>query len=509
MTLGTHRIHGHLLARNATMQFVGQAGPLLLGLATIPFVVRGLGPDRFGLLSLAWALIGYFSVFDLGLGRAATKRVSEALAKGQTSALGDIVWSAAIAQVALGAAGAVVLVALARPLVEHSLKMPADLVEEARGGLYILAASIPIFLVIGSLRGVLEAAQRFDLTNLIRAPYLSSYFIMPLVGVLLGFDLRGIIALLVLAGALALVAYAWLCLRLFPTLRIRPRVRGPEFRALLAFGGWISVTAIVGPVLVLLDRFMIGALMSVAAVGYYAAAYEMVTRLWIVPGSLAATLFPAFVALKTSGEEERLGVLLRAALRQLLLVLGPLVAVLIPFSHDVLRLMFGSEYAARSAVVLQILSVGVLVNCLAFIPVALIQGIDRPDVTAKLHLIELPIHAALVLLLVWKFGIVGAALAWSIRAALDAVLQFAAAARLVALARGFALGDRAPRTLALLAGVDVVAWRVVELVATEWARFLAGGILMAIVALVIWRYLLDSRERAHLTRLLRPLASTI
>jgi len=248
MSHGPPPVQGRLLARNAVMQFLGQVVPLVLGLLTIPFVVRGLGPERFGLLSLAWALIGYFSVFDLGLGRAATKRVSEVLVSGKASAVGPIVWSAVIAQAGLGAMGALLLAGVARPLVEHTLKMPPDLVDEARVGLYILAATVPVFLVTGSLRGVLEAAQRFDLINVIRAPFLASYFIMPLVGVLLGFDLGGIIALLAVAAGLALVGYAWLCVRLFPGLRSRPRVHAEEFRTLLRFGSWISVTAIVAPV---------------------------------------------------------------------------------------------------------------------------------------------------------------------------------------------------------------------------------------------------------------------
>lgn len=53
--------------------------PLLVGLAAIPITVRYLGDARFGLLGLVWAILGYFSVFALGLGRATTKFVSELL----------------------------------------------------------------------------------------------------------------------------------------------------------------------------------------------------------------------------------------------------------------------------------------------------------------------------------------------------------------------------------------------------------------------------------------------
>jgi len=65
-------ICGSLLARNTLLNFIGQAVPLLVGVATIPFIVRGLGTERFGFLSLAWVVLGYFAIFDLGLGRATT-----------------------------------------------------------------------------------------------------------------------------------------------------------------------------------------------------------------------------------------------------------------------------------------------------------------------------------------------------------------------------------------------------------------------------------------------------
>ena len=63
------RIGGSLLARNALLNLIGQAVLLLVGVVCVPLVIRGLGTERFGLLSLAWVILGYFSIF--GLGRAA------------------------------------------------------------------------------------------------------------------------------------------------------------------------------------------------------------------------------------------------------------------------------------------------------------------------------------------------------------------------------------------------------------------------------------------------------
>jgi O-antigen/teichoic acid export membrane protein len=46
-------IRGRLLARNTLLNLAGQVILLMVGLVTIPYVVRALGTARFGVLSIA------------------------------------------------------------------------------------------------------------------------------------------------------------------------------------------------------------------------------------------------------------------------------------------------------------------------------------------------------------------------------------------------------------------------------------------------------------------------
>ena len=72
---------GQLLARNTIYSLIGQGAPLLVAVFAIPQLIKGLGTDRFGILTLAWMVLSYFSLFDLGLGRALTQLVAEKLGK--------------------------------------------------------------------------------------------------------------------------------------------------------------------------------------------------------------------------------------------------------------------------------------------------------------------------------------------------------------------------------------------------------------------------------------------
>ncbi|MEW5961224.1 MAG: oligosaccharide flippase family protein, partial [Chloroflexota bacterium] len=100
---------GGLLARNTLYNLIGQGAPMLVALFAIPLLINGLGTERFGVLTLAWMVIGYFSLFDLGLGRALTKMVAEKLGAGREQEIPALVWTALFLMVLLGLVGTLVV----------------------------------------------------------------------------------------------------------------------------------------------------------------------------------------------------------------------------------------------------------------------------------------------------------------------------------------------------------------------------------------------------------------
>ena len=90
------------LKRNALWNLAGTAIPMAAGLALIPFTLNRLGSEAFGVLTLVWGLIGYFSVFDLGVGRALTVQLSQLTAKGETVDAGALVRSGMLLTLAAG-----------------------------------------------------------------------------------------------------------------------------------------------------------------------------------------------------------------------------------------------------------------------------------------------------------------------------------------------------------------------------------------------------------------------
>lgn len=493
---GHIKITGGLIARNTLLNLIGQAAPLLVAVLTIPYVVHGLGTDRFGLLSLAWVVLGYFTIFDLGLGRATTKFVAEALGKGERDQVPQILWTAVSFQLILGIIGAIVLFGITDLLVESVLNIPPHLITEANDTFHLIAVSVPIVLITSSFRGSIEAAQRFDLVNAVTIPSSILTFLLPVVGLYLGFGLPGIVALVVLARFGALIAFVVINFRIVPQLRT---FQGSFalFSRLFSFGGWIMISSIVGPFLVYLDRFLIGSILTISAVAYYAAPYEVVTRLWIITASLTLTLFPAFSALEGAKDRQRIGIFFARSIKYVLITSGPIVVLIAVYAKDILQFWLGSDFAIQSTFAMQVLVVGVLINSLAHTPFALLQGTGRPDLPAKFHMIELPIYIIVAWILVSEFGIAGAACAWTFRVALDALLLFMATFKVYRLSPNLlAENGTKPAVIGLL-----IFWSIAYLLKAVCDPFniifqllFSIGLLM-FFAWAAWNYVLDDTDR--------------
>lgn len=488
-------ITGRLLTRNWGLNLTGQILPLAVAVAAMPYVIHGLGAERFGILSIAWTLLGFCGFLDLGLGRATTKFVAECLGRGEIEKLSAIVWTSLWTQVIVGIAGALLAAWFIPVLVDHWLKISAALGGEAKVSFFVLAAALPVVIGGNAFRGVLEAAQHFHVVNYVKIPANACIYLLPALALPLGLGLPGIVLLLALARVGTMIAYLAACLRFFPGIRRNVDFEWHLLRPLLVYGGWVTVSNVVSPLLVYMDRFFIGTVVSVAAVGYYAAPYEVVTRAWVLPASLANTIFPAFSSLEATGSAKRNEELCARSLKSILLMLGPPLLLAIAFAREILGFLLGADYADRGALVMQILAVGVLVNSLAQIVFSLLQGLGRPDLVAKFHMAELPFYGVLLWFLLKHMGISGAALAWTLRVSADALLLFVAMFWLkLASWRSFVRNGLQKSTAAVCAfgALLVVLWLTGQPI---WLRGMSAGLLLSAFAFVTWVYVLDSRDK--------------
>ena len=479
---------GRRLARNVVWNLLGTGAPLLVAIVAIPILIEGLGTARFGVLTLAWMVVGYFSLFDLGLGRALTKLVAEKLGKGQNDEIPALIWTALSLMAVLGVLGTIVVATLSPWLVGGVLKIPSELQSETLTAFYLLAASIPIVISTTGLRGILEAHQRFGLVNAVRIPLGIFTFLGPVAVLPFSNSLVPVVAVLVIARLVSWCAYAVLCLKLEPDLRHSVSMHRAMVRPLISFGGWMTVTNVVGPLMVYMDRFLIGAVVSMTAVAYYATPHEVVTKLNIIPGALMGVLFPAFAA-AFGHDRARAAHLFNRSVNYIFLSLFPIVLITVTFAHEGLTLWLGSEFADNSTLVLQLLAIGVFINSHAHVPSGLVQGAGRPDLTAKLHLIELPFYLLTLWWLLGAYGIVGAAIAWVLRVTVDTLILFIMAHRLLSAGSPFMLRPM------LMAGIALFVLALGAVIPALAMKGLFLLLVLLLFAAAAWFVILATDER--------------
>jgi len=493
------------LVRNTALNFVGQVLPLVAGIVLLPYIVRGLGPDRFGMLGIVWIVFGYFSLMDLGLGRATTKFLAEWLARKESSRISEMVWSSISLQVLLGLLGCILLAALTPFLVGRVLRTPAFLLVEGRDTFYVLAAALPIILATNGLRAVLEGCQRFDISNLLRAPSSVLAFVIPALGVALGLHLPGIVMCLGISRLAFVFAHAFYCFQVLPCLKVRPTLGLSTMVPLLSFGGWVTASNLVNPILLSMDRLLIGALLSVAMVGYYTAPFEAVTKLWMIPASLMSAVYPACSALG-GGQVRDLQLLYSRSIKYLFCALAPISLVLVLFARPIIGSWLGLGFVEKSAVLLQLLALGVFINCFAHVPYCFLQALGRPDSAAKLFLLEVIPFSLLVWWMVEHYGMAGAAAASAIRVAIEAVLLMFLTWRLFSLSAVHVFDHRMWIALAALCAMGVGLYTTNFFL--RHSVVVDGsicGLWIAGFVFTVWKWVLEDADRSSALAVMRPL----
>lgn len=427
--------HPTRLARNS---FLTLGTSVFLAAATVvvvPLMLHGFGRDLYGLLILTWMVLAHLGWLDFGLSRATAKYVAADLVNDRRVSAAHWARAALMTQIVLGAAGGL-LVWLLAPQIAHSVHIGQNISGTAVTTLRLFAVAVPVELAGRSLTGVLQAGQRFVFLNSLQlAGTLASYGFYA-VGIWRDSFMTVVVGLfavrLVNAAGLFIAAARVVPLLSAPYRKLRSAARARSYlREMLRFGSWITVASLLGPLILYFDQWIISVYLGVATLPYYAIPFNALSRLFVFPLSLAQTLFPAFSALEARKARDRVEMYFVRANRFLCVLLVPVLFLLFVWAPEILRVWIGDDFASHAAGPFRILVCGFAIGLLAPLTGALLEGVGRPDVVAKLYVVELPINIGLVVLLTRAFGITGAAVSYSARTLIETALLWLVAARVI------------------------------------------------------------------------------
>ncbi|HEX5238852.1 MAG TPA: flippase [Sphingomicrobium sp.] len=411
--------------RNTIYNLLGAALPVGVSLLTVPLYLARIGEARFGILSIVWLLLGYFGLFDLGLGMA-TAQQTAAREKDGRATQARIFWTALLTNLALGIIGGVIAWPVAQYYFAHVMKVDEALRSEIIAALPWLILAVPLATVTGVATGALQGLHRFATLNIISVAGTMLFQLLPLAAAyFFSVRLTVVLPMAILARVLTLLVL-WLdchvnLLRSHPVAYDRSMVR-----VLLSFGFWVTISAFFAPFMTLIDRFVIGGFISAAAVTAYAVPFNLGDRLCIFGNSAGSALFPRFSSLS---KDEARQVAYNSE-RVLLATMVPISLAAIFLIGPFISIWVSPEFSLKSAPAGEILMAGIWLDAVSRIPLYALRGQFRPQVVAKIDLIVLLPYWLCLYWLISKFGIEGAAAAYVFRVGLNYLLLSGAAGTL-------------------------------------------------------------------------------
>ncbi|MFH1139867.1 MAG: flippase [Pseudomonadota bacterium] len=407
------------IRKNTVYNLCGHILPLIFALTTLPMYIKLIGEERYGVLSLVLLFFGYFGLLDLGLGRATAQKIAE-MHNACIEEREEVFWTALISNFGLGLFFGILICPIAYSVIGSNIENTVTFRNEILLTIPLFVIALPLTTISSVLKGALQGREQFLSLNIVTTIGSGLFQFFPLVAAIL-FEptLSYLILSLLIAKGINIVILFCFCKKYLELKNFSFKKRTALM--LLEFGGWITISSIISPLLTTIDRIMIGSMLGTNMVTSYVVPSDLVQKGGIIPSSLAVAIFPKLASESSNSYKKKLTI---KCLIFIGIIITPCVIFGIQIFEPFLSLWISKDFSEKAANIGHILAVGFWFNSSARIPYIELLAKGKPDVVAKCHLLEFIPYVILLWLFLKNYGIEGAAIAWSLRVFLDTILLF-------------------------------------------------------------------------------------
>ncbi len=430
MELDKKETYSYKIFKNTLWNFAGGIIILIIQFLSVPYIVNKLGEDAYGIWSLVWVLLSYLGFLSLGLGVASVKYISEYFGKGNFEECNKIFWTSLLTTGLQGLFAAIIFIGFAPLIVKKFFNIRADLISDSIIVVKICGIALLIDFLLGTVQSVPSALQRLDIVNKVGLAINSIQIIGIVFTLMVGGKLLSIVIFSLFIQMFGVLIYYIISQKL---LIKRKYIQWDKetFWLLLKFGGFVSISAIISPILTNVEKLLISNLLSVGFLTYYIVPHNLLTRFYLISASLTTALFPAMSEMSGQEDKSYLFSTVIQGIKVLSATIGWASTLLFVFAKDFLIVWMGDAFAQQATPVLQILSIAFWINIIAHIPFIFLRAYGKPEIPAIYHLIESIFYIPIAYFLIKSMGISGAAVAWGIRVLIDTILLYYSTIRIL------------------------------------------------------------------------------
>lgn len=406
--------------RNIFASYASQIYVTLIGIVMVPFYVKYMGAEAYGLVGFFAMLQAWFQLLDVGLTPTMARETAR-FQGGGTDALSlrRLLRALEGIFIAVAVVGAAALLASAPAIAADWLNVEQLALEEVEHSIMLMAIIVAMRWVCGLYRGAINGFERLVWLSSFNAAVATGrfVFVIPLfiyVGtsptLFFGFQLA--VAIFELG---VLVARTYQLLPATEAGVVTRRWEWAPLKRTLKFSMSIAFTGSVWVLVTQTDKLVLSRLLPLADYAYFTLAVLVASGVSIAIGPISGALVPRMTRLSAQGDEAALIQLYRNSTQMVAVIVIPVALVLAVFAEQILQCWTGDVgVASKAAPVLRLYALGNGILALAAFPYYL--QFAKGDL--KLHLIGSALFLALLVPALvwatWEHGVVGAGYAWLI-----------------------------------------------------------------------------------------------
>jgi O-antigen/teichoic acid export membrane protein len=401
---------------NVLWSWVGGAVQLLPGLVVSPYLIFKLGSERYGIWSLAFSLVGYYALVDLGFRSAAVRYAAQFRAMGETENINELVNTLFLyfSAVAIGLIGVTLLV---WQKADRFLHVPPQHHDEFAWLLLLAGINLSAGIVGGVFSGCVEGFHRFDVSNRIFIVAFGARSVGWFALLATGYGLIALGAWALVTNVALILMFGWAFYRMFPTLRLSPRRATVRmFRQTATYGIHTFFAGLATRAMEQMAPLLIGHYCSIADVGYYSFSLRLLQYGTDAVSRVGVVATPRSADMAARREWGQVGRLAMLANRYCLILFMPIAIFLGMFGYELLGVWLRKpDFATNSAPLLRPMLVSfTLAHAAQFCSASVLFGLGAQRGYAVTLVAELALNIVATILVLPSYGIMGAAVVTSL-----------------------------------------------------------------------------------------------
>lgn len=400
---------------NIVANYLGQGWTALMGLAFVPFYIKYLGIEAYGLIGIFAIMQAWFTLADMGMTPTLSREMARFSAGAHTSqSIRDLVRSLEVICFGLVVTAALLVWGGSSWLATDWLQAKRLSTTEVAGAIALMGLVASLRMAEGLYRGAILGLQRQVWLNVIGAVFATLRWAGAVL-VLIWIS-PSIEAFFLWQGAVSVVTltvFGWAVHRALPDSDHSPRFSRQALAGVGRFAGGMMATTVLALLLTQVDKIILSRLISLEAFGYYTLAATVASVLYQLTGPITQAFYPRFTELVTQGDTQGMITAYHRGAQLVSILTIPAALVLILYGENLLVLWTGDDALGRNvAPLLALLALGTLLNGMMHIPYMLQLAHGWSGFAARVNIVAVVLLVPAILWVTPRYGAIGAAWVW-------------------------------------------------------------------------------------------------